>query len=227
MNHVHIVEDEEDIVELMKFNLNTEGFKVTESLTGETAVSDISKLHPDLILLDLMLPGMDGLQVCREMKGSRSTEKIPIIMVTAKGEEDDIIKGLELGADDYLTKPFSPKVLIARVRAVLRRSDQLIPSEDAPLELSEIKIHPGRREVFLKDQKITLTDSEFRILHLLLRRPGWVFTRSQIVHLIRGDNYAVTDRSIDVQIVGLRKKLRDFGSFIETVRGVGYRFKED
>jgi two-component system phosphate regulon response regulator PhoB len=147
-------------------------------------------------------------------------------MLTAKGEEIDIVSGLELGAADYITKPFSPKVLVARLRAVLRRRSAETLSESAPLNVHEITIHPGRHEVLIKGQPVDLTVTEFRLLHMLARRPGWVFTRSQIVNGVHGEDYPVSDRSVDVQVVGLRKKLGATGDFIETVRGVGYRFKE-
>jgi two-component system phosphate regulon response regulator PhoB len=147
-------------------------------------------------------------------------------MLTAKGEEADIVTGLELGADDYIAKPFSPRVLLARLRAALRRrSEPLLPASE-PLETKELVIHPGRHEVLLKGQAIPLTVTEFRLLHLLVRKPGWVFTRSHIVDEIHGEDYPVSDRSIDVQIVSLRKKLGVFGRHIETIRGIGYRFKD-
>jgi two-component system alkaline phosphatase synthesis response regulator PhoP len=177
-------------------------------------------------LLDLMLPGVDGLEVCKTLKRDAKTEHIPIIMMTAKGEESDVVAGLELGADDYITKPFSPKVLIARVRAVLRRKTRETTDETATVKVHELMIHPGRHEVLVKNKPVPLTLTEFRILHLLARRPGWAFTRYQIVEGIQGDPRTVTDRSVDVQIVGLRKKLGAAGQWIETVRGVGYRFKE-
>jgi two-component system phosphate regulon response regulator PhoB len=173
-----------------------------------------------------MLPGVHGLEVCRLLKSDPKTRYIPIVILTARSEEADIVTGLELGADDYVTKPFSPRILIARVRAVLRRkSEELVP-ESATVKIHDLVIHPGRHEVFVKDKSVELTFTEFRILHYLARHPGWVFTRSQIIDAVRGDDYPVTDRSVDVQIVGLRKKLGPYGSSIETVRGVGYRFKE-
>jgi two-component system phosphate regulon response regulator PhoB len=147
-------------------------------------------------------------------------------MVTAKGEEADIVTGLELGADDYITKPFSPKVLIARMRAVLRRRDRAETAEDDVLKFDDIIIHPGRHEVTVEGDRVDLTFTEFRILHILARRPGWVFTRHQIVDAIHGEHYPVTDRAVDVQIVGLRRKLGSAGDYIETVRGVGYRFRD-
>jgi two-component system phosphate regulon response regulator PhoB len=221
-----VVEDEEDIRELLKYNLEKEGFQVFGAATGEAALQAVRDRLPDLILLDLMLPGLDGLEVCRKIRGEAQTRHLPIIMLTAKGEEADIVTGLELGADDYITKPFSPRVLLARLRAALRRRSQPLPPETALLKTAELVIHPGRHEVLLKGQPIQLTVTEFRLLHLLVRKPGWVFTRSQIVNEIHGDDYPVSDRSIDVQIVSLRKKLGACGSLLETIRGIGYRFKE-
>jgi two-component system alkaline phosphatase synthesis response regulator PhoP len=221
-----VVEDEEDIRELLKYNLEKEGYQVFGAATGEEALKNVRDRLPDLILLDLMLPGIDGLDVCRRLKGEAQTRHLPIVMLTAKGEEADIVTGLELGADDYVTKPFSPRVLLARLRAALRRRSLPLPPATAPLKADELVIHPGRHEVLLQGQPILLTVTEFRLLHLLVRQPGWVFTRSQIVNEVHGDDYPVSDRSIDVQIVSLRKKLGGFGSHLETVRGIGYRFKE-
>jgi two-component system phosphate regulon response regulator PhoB len=221
-----VVDDEEDILELVRFNLSREGFAVISALTGEKALELVRKEVPDLIVLDLMLPGVDGLDVTRSLKGDNTTKNIPIVMLTAKGEEADIVTGLELGADDYVTKPFSPRVLVARVRAVLRRQIKEAQDESGVHSVNDIIIHPGRHEVLVNDKPVQLTFTEFGILNFLVRRPGWVFTRSQIVDAVRGDDYYVTDRSVDVQIVGLRKKLGPAGKYIETVRGVGYRFKE-
>ncbi len=221
-----VVEDEDDIRELLRYNLAKEGYQVTGTASGEEALKSVKISFPDLILLDLMLPGIDGLEVCRVLKGEARSRHIPIIMLTAKGEEADIVAGLELGADDYVTKPFSPRVLLARVRAVLRRRRVETPAETAPLKIHELVIHPGRHEVLVGGRPLDLTATEFRLLHLLARRPGWVFTRAQIVNEIRGEDYPVTERAVDVQVVGLRKKLGPCGGYLETVRGIGYRFKE-
>ncbi len=180
---------------------------------------------PDLIVLDLMLPGIDGLEATRILKSDTGTMNIPIVMLTAKGEEADIVTGLELGADDYITKPFSTRVLIARVKAVLRRKVKEYPEKDAAIRIHDLSIHPGRHEVIVSGKTVQLTFTEFGILHFLAKRPGWVFTRNQIMDAVKGDDYFVTDRSVDVQIVGLRKKLGTAGPYIETVRGVGYRFR--
>jgi two-component system alkaline phosphatase synthesis response regulator PhoP len=221
-----VVDDEEDILELIRFNLVREGYKVVCAPSGEKALSLAQLEIPDLMVLDLMLPGIDGLEVARLLKSDSRTKDIPIVMVTAKGEEADIVLGLELGADDYITKPFSPRVLVARVRAVLRRRLKEYKEETPTLRIHDIVIHPGRHEVLINGKPVQLTLTEFGILEYLARRPGWVFTRNQIVDAVKGDDYYVTDRSVDVQIVGLRKKLGAAGTYIETVRGVGYRFKE-
>ncbi len=221
-----VVDDEEDILELLRYNLEREGYQVFVADKGEKALKTAKAENPDLIVLDLMLPGIDGLEVTRNLKSMDKTKNIPIIMLSAKGDESDIVSGLELGADDYVTKPFSPKILIARMRAVMRRKGDEIPDESAILRIHGFVVHPQRREVTINDVPVELTYTEFQVLHFLAKRPGWVFTRSQIVDAVRGDNYPVTDRSVDVQIVGLRKKLGEAGAFVETVRGVGYRFKE-
>ncbi len=220
-----VVEDEEDILELVRYNLSGEGYGVLAVQTGEAGLSTAKREHPDLVILDLMLPGIDGLDVCRELKAYASTRSIPIIILTAKGEEADIVAGLELGADDYITKPFSPRILMARIKTVLRRKTKESVNEMADISIHNIMIRPGRHEVTVDDQPIPLTSTEFKLLHLLARHPGWVFTRYQIVDGVHGDNYPVTDRSIDVQIVGLRKKLGSAGKFIKTVRGVGYKLE--
>ena len=223
---VLIIEDEEDIRELVNYNLSKEGYQITSVESGDEGFKTAKAKQPNLIVLDLMLPGMDGLEICKLLKGDPKTQHIPIVMLTAKGEESDVITGLELGADDYITKPFSPKVLVARIRMILRRKSRHEVGDNAVLSIHEMTIHPGRHEVLIKGKQTELTLTEFKILHLLARRPGWVYTRYQIVNEIRGDEVLVTDRSVDVQIVGLRRKLGSLGKYIETVRGVGYRFKE-
>lgn len=224
--NVLVVEDEEDLQELLRFNLSRDGFAVATAGSGEEAVKAVARKAPDLILLDLMLPGLDGLEVCRTLKKDAKTAGIPILMVTAKGEESDVVAGLELGAEDYITKPFSIKVLIARVRAALRRRQSPPAEKNAPIRIHDLEINPGRHEVLIKGKPVELTFSELRILHFLAGRPGWVMTREQIVDAVRGEDYAVTDRAVDVQIVGIRRKLGTRADYIETVRGVGYRFKE-
>jgi two-component system phosphate regulon response regulator PhoB len=220
-----IVEDEEDILEVIRYNLEKEGYRVREALSGEEARHLVSQQPPDLILLDLMLPGISGLDLCRIFKQDEKTQSIPVVMLTAKGEETDIVTGLELGADDYVVKPFSPRVLLARLGSVLRRRQRELPQDDSTIRLGALEIHPGRHQALHMGEPVPLTPTEFRILHFLARHPGWVYTRDQIIDSIRGESYVVTDRAIDVQIVGLRKKLGDAGHLIETVRGIGYRFQ--
>jgi two-component system alkaline phosphatase synthesis response regulator PhoP len=221
-----VVEDDDDIRELLQYNLSKEGYQVTSAVSGEEALKNAKMQQPDLMILDLMLPGVDGLEVCRRLKRDSRTQHLPMVMLTAKGEEADIVTGLELGADDYITKPFSPRVLLARVRAVLRRKKVELAPASAPLTIHELTIHPGRHEVLVQNSPLDLTATEFRLLHLLARRPGWVFTRNQIVNEVHGEDYPVSERSVDVQIVSLRKKLGSAGKYVETVRGIGYRFKE-
>lgn len=226
-----VVEDDTDIQQLVSYNLIKAGYNVTCADSGEEALELLARERVDAMLLDLMLPGKDGMEVCRTVRDREETRGLPIIMLTAKGEEDDIISGLECGADDYITKPFSPKVLIARVEAALRRKPQVAADQEADEEsrtitLHSMKIHPGRHEVLLHGEKIHLTTTEFTILALLAGRPGWVFTRQQIIDQIRGYDYMITPRAVDVQIFGLRKKLGETDAYIETVRGIGYRIKE-
>ncbi len=224
---IFVVDDEEDILDLVDYVLSKEGYRVERFKSGEEILRRIKTEIPDLILLDLMLPGVDGLDVCKVLKHTSDTAGIPIIMLTAKGEESDIVTGLELGADDYIPKPFSTKILLARVKAVLRRKQR--KESDTSMEIIRIHdlvIHPGRREVLVDGQPVNLTYTEFSLLYFLAQRPGWVFTRYQIVDALRGEDYPVTERSVDVQVVGLRKKLGAAGKYIETVRGVGYRFKD-
>jgi two-component system alkaline phosphatase synthesis response regulator PhoP len=220
-----IVDDEEDIRELVELNLVREGYVVLTCETGEQALTMVRAKQPDLIVLDLMLPGIDGLEVCKRLKADSSFQEIPVVMLTAKGEESDVVAGLELGADDYITKPFSGKVLVARIRRLLRKTTDG-KDEKGPVKVHDLVIDPARHEVTLAGEPISLTLTEFNILHTLARRPGLVFTRYQIVDAIHGGDYLVTDRAVDVQIVALRRKLGSNGKLIETVRGVGYRFKD-
>jgi two-component system alkaline phosphatase synthesis response regulator PhoP len=224
--NILVVEDEEDIQELLVYTLGREGFRVTAADSGEELARLVRSTPPDLVVLDLMLPGMNGLEACAMLKQDSNTRHIPVIMLTAKGEESDVVIGLELGADDYIPKPFSPKVLVARVRAVLRRAGRQTVDEGGVIRVHGLTIHPGKREVKMDGHPVELTYTEFRVLECLARRPGWVFTRNQIVEAVRGGDYHVTERSVDVQIVSLRKKLDGQGDLIETVRGVGYRLKE-
>lgn len=221
-----VVEDEKDILELITYNLMKEGYRVTGITSGEEALRTIPKMEPSLVILDLMLPGLGGMDICEFIKANGKTQQISVLILTAKGGEGDVVKGFDLGADDYMTKPFSPRVLKARVRNLLRRRETRESESMVPITREDITIHPGKREVRVRDELVQLTNMEFKILHFLAVNQGWAYTRSQIVTAIRGQDFAVTDRSVDTIIVGLRKKLGDRSKYIETVRGVGYRFKE-
>ncbi len=223
-----VVDDEPDIQELIRFNLKREGYTVYTMGTGEDALTAAEDIKPDLIVLDRMLPGIDGIEVCNRLKSAEATKLIPIVMLTAKTEEIDIVTGLETGADDYVTKPFSPKVLIARIRAALRRSNE---SGSAPLSdiirVHNLVIDVARHEVSLNNRIVHLSATEFAILEFLARSPGWVFSRTRIIDGVKGKDYPVTERSVDVQILGIRKKLGEYGFLIQTVRGVGYRISAE
>jgi len=224
-----VVDDEEDILELIRYNLEKEGYRTVATTSGEQALYEAKRTMPNLIILDLMLPGVDGLEVCKQLSSAEETRHIPILMVTAKSEESDIITGLEMGADDYITKPFSPKVLVARVRATLRRSrrNPLGSGREPYIKIHDIQIDTTKHEVTIGGEAVALSVTEFSILEFLARNPGWVFSRNQIIGAVKGEDYPVTERSVDVQILGLRKKLGEGGKKIETVRGIGYRMKED
>jgi two-component system phosphate regulon response regulator PhoB len=222
-----VVEDEAPIQELLRFNLEKLKYKVKTADSGEEALKQATEFKPNLILLDIMLPGTDGLEVCKILKSSSSTKNIPIIMLTALCEEADIVTGLELGAVDYITKPFSPRVLLARVKAALRRPSAAdVDKTEELISIHNIMIDLLHHRITVDHEVITLTHTEFKVLTLMTSQPGRVFTRYQIVDAVHGEDYPVTDRSVDVQIVGLRKKLGNAGSCIETVRGIGYRIKE-
>ena len=220
-----VVDDERDIIELVSYNLEKEGFKVISATDGEKALELVSSDKPEVIILDLMLPGIDGLDVCRELKKNDQTSSIPVIMLTAKGEESDIVIGLELGADDYITKPFSPRVLVARVKAVLRRIESK-KEEDKIVRIDQLCIDLLRHQVTLKDKTLALTSTEFNLLTLFVQNRGKVFTRDQILDRAWKEESFVVDRTVDVHVRRLRKKLGQASRFIETVRGVGYRFKD-
>ncbi len=224
-----VVEDEEDIGQLLEYNLKREHYQVALAESGRLGLEMARKDPPDLILLDLMLPELNGLEVCRLLKADHETRHIPIIMLTARSEDVDVVSGLELGADDYVSKPFSPRILLARIRAVMRRyevvSEESSMSSDS-IEVGPLLVHPGRHQALLDGVEMKLTHMEYKLLLTLAGRPGWVFTRDQIVKSLRGENYAVTDRAVDVLVVGLRKKMNAHSALVETVRGVGYRFQE-
>lgn len=221
-----VVDDEPDILELVRYNLTRNNYEMIGVASGEEAFTSVRRSPPDLVVLDLMLPGIDGLEVCRRLKSDARTSTIPVIILSARGEEADVVAGLEIGADDYLSKPFSPRVLLARIKAVLRRQHVEPDRADAVITHRDLQIHPGRHEVLLAGALVQLTLTEFRILHLLARRPGWVFTRNQILEAAQGDDASVTTRAVDVHIVALRRKLGASGNLIETIRGVGYRLQE-
>lgn len=221
-----VVEDEEDIQRLVSFNLLKSGFHVICADDGLMGLDKLAQEKIDLVVLDCMMPNMDGIEMCKKMRETPAYEDCLVLMLTAKGEDEDIVEGLEAGADDYLPKPFSPKVLIARINALLRRSSTPDDSEFLVFPHFDLHISPQNYDVSCGGVKLPLTKSEFHILLLLAGKPGWVFSRQQIIDSIRGFDYALTDRAIDVQVSGLRKKLGDAATCIETVRGVGYRFAD-
>jgi two-component system alkaline phosphatase synthesis response regulator PhoP len=223
---VLVIDDEKDLIELVRYNLEKEGFLVKGEPNGESGMAAALRDLPDIIIVDLMLPGIDGLEVCRRLRSEARTSGIPIIMLTAKSGESDRIVGLELGADDYVTKPFSPRELAARIKAVLRRSMAAQTSQPSLIRRNELSIDLDRREVICKGKSISLTASEFRLLQFLAEHPGRVFSRSELIDAALGRDVAVVDRTIDVHITGLRKKMAECGEWIETVRGFGYRFRE-
>ncbi len=219
-NRIAVVDDEPDIIHLVTIHLQKAGYSVDSFPNGSSLLKFLPITTPDLVILDLMLPDLDGCDICRMMKSNQSYESIPIIMLTAKGQEADKVKGLELGADDYLTKPFSPRELIARVKAVLRRTSA---SKQAQITIGEITIDSERFEVLIKEKPVTLTPVEFKILHLLAQNPGKVFSRERILDHLWGNEKAVIDRTIDVHIKNLRDKLGDSGDLVKNIRGVGYK----
>ena len=220
-----VIEDEVDILEVINYNLSKEGFDVCSALDGEEGLALIKKEVPDLVLLDLMLPGLDGIEICRKLKTDYSTRSIPIIMVTAKGEESDIVLGLGMGADDYMVKPFRPRELMARIRSVLRRGD-FIEEGEGLVSIDELVIDINRHEVKLEGKKIVLTAMEFKLLHFLASHPGQVFTRENLLNHISSDDTFIIDRNIDVHIRSIRKKLNKHRELIETIHRVGYRFRD-
>jgi two-component system phosphate regulon response regulator PhoB len=222
---VLVIDDEKDLIELVRYNLDKEGFDVVAANDGTSGLEIATRHKPDLVVLDLMMPGMDGLEVCRRMRGDDRTRRIPVIMLTAKAAEADRVVGLELGADDYVVKPFSTRELVARVKAVLRRTaEQAEPVE--VVRSGELVIDSKRHEVTYGGQSVALTATEFRILQFLASRPGRVVSREEIIDAALGREAAIFDRTIDVHITAIRKKLGDGGQQIETVRGFGYKFKD-
>jgi DNA-binding response OmpR family regulator len=229
---VLVVEDEPDQQELLRYNLTREGYQVTCAEDGRQALAAVRNQPLELIVLDLMLPGMDGLEVCRTLRSDPTTASIPILMLTAKAEDSDVVAGLELGADDYVTKPYGPRILLAWIRAVLRTraaSSVTKPADqqaEAVIRHRNLVIMPERFEATVNDKPVQLSGTEFKMLVLLASKPGRVFTRAQIIRGVHGENAAVTDRSVDVHIFWLRQKLGVCGRWIEAVRGVGYRFRD-
>ena len=221
-----IIEDDPDIQELLSHSMSKEGWKLLQVKTGEDGLKKLKSQVVNCILLDIMLPGMDGLKILKKIKEIDMCHNVPVIMTTAKGEEADIITGLELGADDYVVKPYSPKVLIARIRAGLRRQEESVRNENASFwQRGELKLDAARHAAYYGDKQLDLFATEFELLKHFLSNPDIVFSRNQIIDAIHGPDYPVTDRSVDVQILGLRKKLGKAGDMIETIRGVGYRLK--
>lgn len=223
-----IIEDEEDIREILRYNLEREGFAVSAAATGEEGLALVRRSVPDLILLDLMLPGIQGIEVCRRLRKLESAADVLLIIVSAKGEEADIVSGLEMGADDFVTKPFSPRELVARIRSVLRRGRSTRREDDvSPIQVGPLTVDPTRHEARLGDSLVELTLAEFRLLHSLATSPGRVFTRAQLVQRITGGAHHIVERNVDVHVRAVRKKLGEHGELIRTVRGVGYKIDDE
>ena len=221
-----IVEDESDLIKLLKYNLEKEGFRVSYATDGSIALAEVRRDPPDLVILDLMLPGLDGLEVCRQLRRSDKFARIPVLMLSARSEEADRIVGLELGADDYVTKPFSMREVVARVRALLRRNEQAGPQK-SKLQRGEIMIDPMAHSVMVSGRTVELSALEFRLLHYLASHPGMVFSRDQLLDSVWGNDRTVTPRSVDVYIRRVREKIENQPQqpiYVQTVHGVGYRF---
>jgi two-component system alkaline phosphatase synthesis response regulator PhoP len=223
---VLVIDDEEDLIELVRYNLEKEGFHVIGAGDGESGLSKVAGEKPDVIVIDLMLPGMDGLEVCRSLRAENGTSGIPIIMLTAKASESDRIVGLELGADDYVTKPFSPRELIARIKALLRRSSGF-SKQPSIIRRGDLSIDPASHEVCCGDRKIGLTATEYKLLQFVALHPGFVYSRNAIIDGALGRDVTVLERTVDVHIMSLRRKLGKCGKWIETIRGFGYKFREE
>jgi len=229
-SRVLVVEDEADIRELLAFSLGKEGMAVSAAADAEAGLAAMAADPPDCLVLDVMLPGIDGLEALRRMKADRALRRVPVILATARGEEADVVAGLELGADDYVVKPYSPKVLAARIRGLLRRAASGAEAEaeaGAPIERGPLRLDPARHELVASGARVELSATEFALLELLMRSPGRVFTRSQIIDAVKGPDYPVTDRAVDVQVLSVRRKLGARGELVETVRGVGYRLRDE
>ncbi|MCB1185925.1 response regulator transcription factor [bacterium] len=224
---IAVVEDENNILEVISYNLRREGYRVLEARDGVEGIDMIRREKPDLALLDIMLPGMDGIQICQNLKTDVSLRHIPVLMVTARSEESDVVLGLGIGADDYIVKPFSPRELVARVKASLRRLQQASEGDRTVHNAGGLRIDIERHRFYVGDEQIELTPSEFQIMSLLMRSPGRVFTREEILSLTGNSGGIVIERNIDTHVKSIRKKLGEFRDLVETVRGVGYRFRED
>jgi two-component system, OmpR family, alkaline phosphatase synthesis response regulator PhoP len=226
---VMVVDDEKDIRELIRFNLEKEGYKVISIADGEAALEEARAQRPDLIILDVMLPGIDGVEVCFKLKSDASMKAIPIVMLSAKSDESDQLVGLKIGADDYLVKPFSPKVLVAKVSAILRReaiTAKADNDEEPAINHNELLMNPNDFSVTIQGRSLALTAVEYKILYFLARKPGRVYTRERILEQVRGDDVIITGRTVDVHVLSLRRKLGDCSELIKTVRGVGYKLQE-
>ena len=221
---IAVIEDERDIQDMIAYNLQREGYEVVTAERGDEGLALVQDKRPDLIILDLMLPGLDGLSVCQSIRLDTTTQEIPIIVLSAKSEEADIVIGLGLGADDYIPKPFSPGELLARVKAVLRRGGNQLQKAEDTLVHEGLRVDLLRHQVFLNDEELRLTATEFGLLTTLVEQPGRVFSREQLINRVLGETVVVIDRNIDVHIRSVRKKLGADSGLIETVRGVGYRF---
>lgn len=226
-----IIENDLDIQEMIAFNFRQEGYRVFCSMTGEDGLQKIRSKKPNIVLLDWMLPGMSGIEVCKAIREDDEIKQTKIVMLTAKSEEANMILGLEIGADDYMTKPFSTKVLLAKINSIVRREHVLEQpqKQEEDIDLGIIQVQPGRRQVIINNDYIKLTTSEFCAFKLLAQKPDWVVSRTQIVEAIHGPGHVVSNRAIDVMMVSLRKKLGKYANYIETIRGVGYclRLKSD
>ena len=228
-NTIMVVDDEPDIRQLVKFNLEKEGFDVVSVADGESALEEVRNHYPDLIILDVMLPGIDGIEVCFKLKSDPAFKAIPIVMLSAKSDESDQLVGLKIGADDYLVKPFSPKVLVAKISAIIRRSETVtsVSKHDEPvIRHKSLLMDPNNFTVTYEDEVLKLTAVEYKILYLLALKPGRVYTTERILEQVRGDDVIITGRTVDVHILSLRRKLGDSADLIETVRGIGYRVRE-
>jgi phosphate regulon transcriptional regulator PhoB len=227
MKKILVVEDEVDVIKLLKYTLEKEGFKVNSATDGSLAMAEIRREPPDIVILDVMLPGLNGFEVCRQLRSNESFAHIPILIISAKSEEADRIVGLEIGADDYVTKPFSTREVVARVRALLRRSSQADPFHRSKLHRGTVMIDPVAHSVVVDGQHVELSALEFRLLHYLAAHPGMVFSRDQLLDRVWGNDRSVTPRSVDVYIRRIREKIETLPeepTYVQTVHGVGYRF---